>query len=80
VLGILMMRGVSSIFLKLIDAVPEMETTAYVLILIIAVKMGLGIIHFEVPALIFFAILIIAFGATFIVHAINKKKEAGKTA
>lgn len=44
-LGILMMRGVAGIFLKLIAKVPEFEDTAYVLIGIIAVKMALGTVH-----------------------------------
>ncbi|MDF2904662.1 MAG: TerC-like protein [Bacillus sp. (in: firmicutes)] len=35
-IGVLMMRGVAGVFLKLIDLVPELETTAYILILIIA--------------------------------------------
>ena len=35
-LGVLMMRGVAGVFLKLIDRVPELETSAYILILIIA--------------------------------------------
>lgn len=34
-LGVLMMRGVAGVFLTLIDRVPELETTAYILILII---------------------------------------------
>lgn len=75
-LGILMMRGVAGIFLALIDRVPELETTAYILILIISVKMFLGVLfHYEMSPLYFFIILLFTFGATFIVHFINKKKE-----
>ena len=70
----LMMRGVAGVFLTLIDRVPELETTAYILILIISVKMFLGVFHIEIGHLYFFIILLLTFGATFIVHFKNKKK------
>lgn len=73
-LGVLMMRGVAGIFLKLIDRVPELETTAYVLILIIATKMLLSVAGVHISHYIFFAILILAFAATFVVHHLNNKK------
>lgn len=73
-LGVLMMRGVAGVFLKLIDRVPEIETTAYVLILIIAVKMLLGVVDIHIDHIYFFIILLIAFGVTFIIHFRNKKK------
>lgn len=77
-LGVLMMRGVAGVFLTLIDRVPELETTAYILILIISVKMFLDVFfHYEMPPLYFFIILLFTFGATFIVHFINKKKVEG---
>lgn len=72
-LGILMMRTIAGLFVKLIDRVPEMETTAFVLIGIIAVKMILSVVGIHVGHYTFFAILIIAFLATFIIHARNKK-------
>ncbi|MDP4164508.1 MAG: TerC family protein [Bacillota bacterium] len=77
-LGVLMMRGVAGVFLKLIDRVPELETTAYVLILIIAVKMFLGVFGYEVGNMYFFMLLLVTFGLTFIIHFVNKKKETGK--
>lgn len=73
-LGVLMMRGVAGVFLKLIDRVPEIETTAYVLILIIAVKMLLGVVDIHIDHIYFFIILLIAFAVTFIIHFRNKKK------
>ncbi|WHY84357.1 TerC family protein [Neobacillus novalis] len=78
VLGVLMMRGVAGVFLTLIDRVPELETTAYILILIIAAKMLLSLpaIGFELESLHFFIILLVTFAATFIVHFMNKKKES----
>jgi predicted tellurium resistance membrane protein TerC len=75
ILGVLMMRGVAGIFLTLIDRIPELETTAYILILIISIKMFLGVFHYELEPLYFFIILLFTFGATFIVHFLNKKKE-----
>ncbi|MGG1399405.1 TerC family protein [Bacillus salipaludis] len=78
-LGVLMMRGVAGVFLALIDKIPELETTAYILILIISVKMFAGVLfHYELEPLYFFIILLFTFGATFIVHFINKKKEFSK--
>ncbi len=80
ILGVLMMRGVAGIFLTLIDRVPELETTAYILIAIIAIKMFIGVFGFELEPLYFFIILVLTFGATFIVHYLNRKKvsESGK--
>ncbi|WML45015.1 TerC family protein [Neobacillus sp. PS3-40] len=75
ILGVLMMRGVAGVFLTLIDRIPELETTAYILILIISIKMFLGVFHYELEPLYFFIILLFTFGATFIVHFLNKKKE-----
>ncbi|WP_026581327.1 TerC family protein [Bacillus sp. J33] len=74
-LGVLMMRGVAGIFLKLIDRIPELETAAYVLILIIAVKMLLGVFHIHVEHVHFFILLLVVFAGTFVVHYRNKKKE-----
>ena len=74
-LGILMMRTVAKLFLVLIDKVPELENTAFVLIGIIALKMFASIFHFELNHYVFFAILILAFIITFIIHFINKNKK-----
>lgn len=76
-LGVLMMRGVAGVFLTLIDRVPELETTAYILILIISIKMFLSVFHYELHHVYFFLILLFTFGATFIVHFMNKKKTTG---
>jgi YkoY family integral membrane protein len=75
-LGVLMMRGIAGVFLKLIDKVPELETAAYVLIMLIAIKMGLGVVGYDVHHYVFFIILIITFLATFVIHNINKRKMA----
>jgi YkoY family integral membrane protein len=73
-LGVLMMRGVAGVFIKLIDRIPELETSAYVLILIIAAKMFAGVFGFHLDHIYFFILLLITFGLTFVIHFLNKKK------
>ncbi|WP_042355852.1 TerC family protein [Bacillus rubiinfantis] len=75
-LGILMMRTVAKFFLVLIDRVPELENTAFILIAIIAAKMFASVLGFHLHHIVFFGILILAFAATFVVHQMNKKKAA----
>ncbi|HDR6313036.1 TPA: TerC family protein [Bacillus cereus] len=75
-LGILMMRGIAGVFLKLLERIPELETTAYILILIIAAKMLLSVIHIEVSHTVFFIILVVAFGATLILHYMKYSGQA----
>ncbi|AIE60447.1 TerC family protein [Bacillus methanolicus] len=74
-IGVLMMRGVAGVFIKLIDRVPELETAAYVLIFIIGVKMIAGVFGFHLDNIYFFILLLITFGITFVIHYLNKKKE-----
>ncbi|MFJ5623835.1 TerC family protein [Peribacillus loiseleuriae] len=70
-LGVLMMRGIAGVFLKLIDKVPELETAAYVLIAIISVKMYLSVVHIEISHVMFFFLIVITFAITFVVHFRN---------
>jgi YkoY family integral membrane protein len=72
ILGILMMRGVAQLFLLLIEKFPEFEMTAFILIAIIGVKMLLGAFGLEIGELVFFAILVVVFLATFVVHGFRK--------
>ena len=76
-LGVLMMRGVASVFLKLIDRIPELETAAYVLIAFIAIKMLISIpmIGIEIPHTLFFAIILLIFAVTIIFHFTIKRKR-----
>ncbi|SFC76075.1 integral membrane protein, YkoY family [Bacillus sp. OV322] len=67
-IGVLMMRGVAGVFLNLIDRIPELETAAYVLIAIISIKMFLSVFHIEISSTIFFLLIVITFGLTFILH------------
>ena len=79
-LGILMMRTIAGVFLKLIDKFPELETTAFVLIGIISAKMFASIFGFSLDHLLFFAIIIVSFLATFVIHYYNKAKATRKEA
>jgi YkoY family integral membrane protein len=72
IFGILMMRGVSQLFLKLIDQYPELETTAYILIAIIGLKMMSNVFGVRVPEELFYVVLLLVFLATFIFHHIFK--------
>lgn len=78
-LGILVMRTVATVFVSLIDRIPELETTAFILIGIIAIKMGLSVFHIEISHYLFFAILLVAFAITFIVHYVRKNRAVGKS-
>lgn len=72
VLGILMMRGVANLFLALIEKVPEFETTAFVLIAIIGVKMIISAFGFHMDEMVLFTVIITIFLGTFIVHLFRK--------
>lgn len=74
-LGILMMRTVARLFLTLIDKVPELENTAYILIGIISAKMMASVFGFELSHVAFFSIIVLAFIITFIIHYLNQKKN-----
>jgi YkoY family integral membrane protein len=80
ILGVLMMRGVAQLFLKLIDRFPELEQTAFLLIAIIAGKMLAGAFGFEMSHVVFFTILIAVFVGTILYSSGRKKKEANKKA
>lgn len=75
ILGVLMMRGVAQIFLKLIERIPEFETTAFLLIALISMKMFLGAAGFHIESYIFFGVLILTFLGTFLVHKMKKRKQ-----
>ena len=74
-IGILLMRGIATVFITLMNKVPELETTAYVLILFIALKMGLTIVNIHISNRLFILVLVLAFILTFIIHALRKPKE-----
>ncbi|MGG3737043.1 TerC family protein [Aeribacillus pallidus] len=78
ILGVLMMRGVAGLFLKLIDRIPELETTAYILIFFISVKMLLSAFHIHIDHTTFFIIVVGMFVVTFIRHYWTTKRKEQK--
>ncbi len=74
IFGILMMRGVAEIFVNLLEKFEELNTTAYVLIAIISVKMMISVFGIHIPEIVFFGVIVVVFSATFIVHHIKQKK------
>lgn len=79
IIGVLMMRGVAQVFLKLIDKIPELEKTAFVLILVIGLKMIAGAFGFHISHVIFFSVIIALFGGT-IVYSLMRNKNKEKSA
>lgn len=80
ILGVLMMRGVAQVFLKLIDKFPELEKAAFLLIAIISGKMLAGAFGYEMPHTVFFTVLIAVFVGTMFFSSARKRKEAHKKA
>lgn len=76
ILGVLMMRGVAQVFLKLIDKFPELEKAAFILIIVIAAKMIGGAYGLHVPHALFFGLIIAVFGGTLLYSAARKKRES----
>lgn len=76
IFGILAMRGVAQIFISLIEKVPELENSAYILIGFIGGRMLLNMVDIEIPNAIFFGILIAIFGGTILLHNIKTKNGA----
>jgi predicted tellurium resistance membrane protein TerC len=79
ILGVLMMRGVAQVFLKLIDKFPELEKAAFILIIIIGLKMIAGSYGFHISHLWFFSLIIGVFGGTIILSALRKPKTESKS-
>jgi len=75
ILGVLMMRGVAQLFLRLIDKFPELEQTAFILIALIAAKMIAGAFGVHISHVVFFAVLIAVFVGTIIYSSVRKKNR-----
>lgn len=71
--GILCMRGIAEIIMRLMEIVPELETLAYGLVALIAVKLFLSIpaIDIEIPAALFGGIVLASIVVTIIIHKIR---------
>jgi YkoY family integral membrane protein len=79
ILGVLMMRGVAQVFLRLIEKFPELEKAAFILIVVIGAKMIAGAFGFHVSHAVFFSVLIAIFVGTMILSAVRKKAQANSS-
>ena len=72
-IGILCMRGIAEVVMRLMEILPELEVTAYILIALIAIKLFLTIpmIDIEIPAALFGGIVLASLAATVVVHKIR---------
>lgn len=76
ILGVLMMRGVAQVFLKLIDKIPELEKTAFILIIIIGLKMIVGAFGIHISHVLFFSVIIALFGGTIVLSLLRNKNKS----
>ena len=74
-IGILCMRGVAEVIMKLMRKIPELEPMAYFLIILIAIKLFLTIpaIDIEIPSSAFGIFVVLVFIATIILHVFRRK-------
>lgn len=79
ILGVLMMRGVAQVFLRLIEKFPELEKAAFILIVIIGLKMLAAVAGFEMDHVVFFILLISVFVGTMIISLLRRKKASKST-
>ncbi len=74
ILGVLMMRFVAGIFLKLIDWAPALEKIAYVIVSLIGLKMIVALVGFNIPHYAFFIIIITLFAGPIVSKYIEEKQ------
>ena len=74
-IGILAMRGVAEVIMKLMRRIPELEPMAYILIGVIAIKLFISIpaIDIEIPAAIFGVIVLGSIVVTLLIHVIRQR-------
>lgn len=76
-IGILCMRGVAEVIIKLMEIIPELQTMAYVLIAIIAVKLLVSLppLNFKLPDTIFAIIVFSTVAITIIFHYVRQARH-----
>lgn len=76
-IGILAMRGVAEVIMKLMAKIPELQPMAYILIAFIAIKLILSIpaIDIEIPSTVFGIIVVAAVIGTIIFHYVRGGKQ-----
>lgn len=69
-IGILCMRGIAEVIMNLMRKIPELETMAYVLIALIAVKLSLSVpqIDIEISSRAFGLVILMAVLGTLLIH------------
>ena len=79
-IGILCMRGVAEVIIKLMEIIPELQTMAYVLITIIAVKLLVSLppLNFKLPDAIFAGIVFGTVILTIIFHYVRQNLHGKK--
>lgn len=72
-IGILCMRGVAQVIIKLMEIIPELQTMAYILIAIIATKLLISLppLNYKVPDVLFAIIVFSTVGLTVIFHYVR---------
>ncbi|MEY8441071.1 hypothetical protein AALA17_00210 [Lactobacillaceae bacterium 24-114] len=77
IFGIACMRGVAEVIMKLMQKIPELEPMAYVLILIISIKLFISIpaIDIEIPSSWFGLFVIAVFAVTMLIHFLRRPKN-----
>lgn len=79
-IGILCMRGVAEIIIKLMEIIPELQTMAYVLIAIIALKLLVSLppLNFKVPDTVFAIIVFSTVAITIAFHYVRQARHGKK--
>ena len=80
-IGIICMRGIAEVIMRLVNKIPELEPMAYILILFVAIKLFLSIpaIDIEIPSSAFGIFVLAVFVITIIVHLVRRKKHGQAT-
>lgn len=75
-IGIICMRGIAEVIMRLMDIVPELEITAYFLVGLIGIKLFLTIpmIEIEIPAGIFGGIVLALLALTVVAHKFRDQR------
>ncbi|QNQ81055.1 TerC family protein [Lactobacillus sp. PV034] len=80
-IGILCMRGVAEVIIKLMKIIPELQTMAYILIAIIAAKLLVSLppINYKVPDVVFAIIVFGTVGLTVLIHYLRPQNRKHKS-
>lgn len=74
IIGILAMRLIAGVISKVMEVIPELVSSAYILIIFIGIKLFLSIpmINIEIPNVLFLGFTLVVFAITIIVHFTKK--------